>query len=106
MAKSADLNVEEMIRAARAGADESIRTVLDTQFPDWFKSFRAGFMEWAKANPDKEASKFSFTLAMVLKIKPAESGQFDITAAAGFSVKHKAISNPARVQLELQLKAA
>ena len=106
MAKSAGVNEAEMVMAARSAADDSIRVVLDEQFPDWFKAFRAAFAQWVKENPEKEASKFSFKLGLGVKIQPTKDGAFEVSAQSGYSIRHKVISNAARLQLELNLGAA
>lgn len=105
MAKKDEVNLEEMVLAARRGADKAVAGALDAQFAPWFGAFREQFHAWVKENPNKEASKFSYTLGLVVKIKPSRAGEFLITAQSGFSVRHKATSLPAIVQLELGLDA-
>ncbi len=106
MANKEDVNLDEMVAAARKGADKALAEALDDMFPAYFREFRAGAQRWAAENPGKSLDKYSYRLALMVKIQPAKGAGFEISAQSGFSVRHKSVLTSSLVQLELGLQSA
>lgn len=106
VAKGTAQTIEDLAVAARPAADQALDAVLDALFPTFCQNFRVSFQAWAKDHEGEAADKFRYRMGIALVMSPTKEAGFQLVASAQHNVKHKAVSNAARIQLEFNLQSA